>query len=142
IGGNAQALVAANQPAFDTLREVLFGCVPRQPCAAETSPGKNAILQQRSSIQLTKGGDGADLEGPLKIGSSLAENLLLEYANGVEGKKLGWGRLTQEKLLEVTRIRAAYVDLARETPYVARVRASNLVSHILRSLEQAVRGTT
>lgn len=141
IGGNPQALVAANLRAFYTLREVLFGCAPGHPCPAEMQPGKRAILQQRSSIQIVKGGRGADVEGPLKIGSSLAETLLLEYANGMEGRNLGWGRLTQDKLLEISKIRAAYVDLARETPYIARMQASNLLNHILRSMEQAARST-
>jgi 4-phytase/acid phosphatase len=40
------------------------------------------------------------------------------------------------------RIHAAYADLTRQTPYVARIQASNLLSHILRSMAQAVSGTT
>lgn len=141
VGADPQALVTANRPAFYTLREVLFDCAPRQRCLAEMQPGKRAVLQQRSSVQVTKSGHGADVEGPLKIGSSLGETLLLEYANGMAGNKLGWGRLTRDKLLEITRIRSAYVNLTRESPYIARVQASNLLSHILCSLEQAVRGS-
>jgi len=83
-----------------------------------------------------------DLRGPLRIGSTLAEDFLLEYVNGMEGKDLGWGRLDVGKLLEIMRLHAAYADLARQTPYVARLQASNLLSHILRSMEQAVKGSS
>ncbi len=40
------------------------------------------------------------------------------------------------------RIHEAYADLARQTPYVARIQASNLLNHILRSMAQAVSGAT
>ena len=59
----------------------------------------------------------------------------------MEGKDLGWGRLDAGKLMEVMRLHAAYAALARQTPYVARVQGSNLLSHILRSMEQALKGS-
>jgi 4-phytase/acid phosphatase len=142
IGENPSAFLANYRYAFDTLREVLFGCAPASPCPAEKKSGKQTLLDQPSRIETAKGGHAADILGPLKIGSNLAEALLLEYANGMEGKDLGWGRLTSAKLLEIMRIHAAYADLARQTPYVARIQASNLLSHILRSMEQVVSGTS
>ena len=57
----------------------------------------------------------------------------------MDDKDLGWGRLDVGKLMEIMRLHTAYADLARQTPYVARVQGSNLLSHILRSMEQAVR---
>jgi len=68
-------------------------------------------------------------------------DLQLEYANGMEGKDLGWGRLDTARLLEVMRLHAAYADLARQTPYVARIQGSNLLSHILHSMDQAAKGS-
>jgi 4-phytase/acid phosphatase len=62
---------------------------------------------------------------------------LLEYANGMTGKSLGWGRLDEGKLREIMSIHTAYADLFRRTPYLARVQGSNLLNHILKSLEQA-----
>jgi 4-phytase/acid phosphatase len=70
----------------------------------------------------------------------MVENLLLEYADGKNGKDLGWGRLDESKLNEVIAIHTAYADLARRTQYLAGVQGSNLLSHILRSMEQAVSG--
>lgn len=138
IGANPAALVAIYRHAFDTLREVLFGCAPDASCPAEDQPGKQSLLKQPSIIEAGQGDHAADLQGPLRTGSTLAEDFLLEYASGMSGQGLGWGRLDAAKLLEVMRIHAAYADLARQTPYTARVQASNLLTHVLRSIEQAL----
>jgi len=76
----------------------------------------------------------------LAIASTLSEDLLLEYADGMTGDKLGWGRLTAANLLEVMSLHTTYADLMRRTPYLARTRGSNLLNHILKSLEQAQAG--
>jgi 4-phytase/acid phosphatase len=122
VGGNAAALAGVYRHASDTLGEVL---------------GKQALLEMPASIQGTEDGL-ADIRGPLRTGSTLAENLLLEYAEGFTGKDLGWGRLDAGKLNEIMAIHTAYADLARRTPYLASVQGSNLLHHILLSLEQAV----
>ena len=142
IGDNPDALLATHRHAFDTLRQVLFSCSPDTTCPAEEQSGKEAILAQPSRIEAVKGSHPADILGPFKIGSNLAEALLLEYANGMEGKDLGWGRLTTTKLLEIMRIHAVYADLARQTPYIARIQASDLLYHIVRSMEQAISKTS
>jgi 4-phytase/acid phosphatase len=103
IGENPSAFIATYRYAFDTLREVLFGCAPSSPCPAEKESGKQTILDQPSRVETATGGHAADIQGPLKIGSNLSEALLLEYANGMEGRDLGWGRLTSVKLLEINR---------------------------------------
>jgi 4-phytase/acid phosphatase len=141
IGANPDALIRVYQPAFDTLRELLFGCPPGTSCPADGKPGKRSVLRETSLLEASRGDHAADLRGPLRIGSSLSEDFLLEYVNGMEGKDLGWGRLDAGKLLEIMRLHAAYADLARQTPYIARVQGSNLLSHILRSMEQAVKGS-
>jgi 4-phytase/acid phosphatase len=139
IGANPSALIRVYGQAFGTLREVLFGCAPATPCPPEEKPGKRSVLEQPPSVEDGKGDHAADLRGPLRIGSTLSEDLLLEYVNGMEDKVLGWGRLDAGKLLEVMRLHAAYADLARQTPYVARLQGSNLLSHVLHSMEQAVK---
>jgi 4-phytase/acid phosphatase len=138
IGANPTALVAIHRHGFDTLREVLFGCAADASCSAEDQPGKQSLLKQPSVVEAGKGDHAADLQGPLRTGSTLAEDFLLEYASGMEGNDLGWGRLSAAKLLEVMSIHAAYADLARQTPYIARLQASNLLSHVLRSMDQAL----
>ncbi len=85
-------------------------------------------------------GATVELQGPFSVGSTLSEDLLLEYAEGMRGGDLGWGRLTKENLDRVLGLHGVYTDLMRRTPYLARVRGSNLLFHILRSLEQAASG--
>jgi 4-phytase/acid phosphatase len=49
-------------------------------------------------------------------------------------------RTTRENLDRVLEIHAVYADLMRRTPYLARARGSNLLAHVLQSLEQAEAG--
>jgi len=122
IGGNPTALAGVYRHAFETLEGIL---------------GKPALLAMPASLQGTEDGL-ADIRGPLRTASTLAENLLLEYAEGMTAKNLGWGRLDAAKLTEIMAIHTAYADLARRTPYLASVQGSNLLEHILLSVEQAV----
>jgi 4-phytase/acid phosphatase len=110
--------------AFQTLSEVL---------------GKQSLLALPASVQATSDGL-SDIRGPLRTGSTLSENLQLEYAEGMTGKDLGWGRLDASRLHEIMAIHTAYADLARRTPYLASVQGSNLLDHILLSMDQAVSG--
>jgi 4-phytase / acid phosphatase len=140
IGGNPDALVQVYRSAFDTLREMLFGCAPTVACPAEEKAGKRPVVKELSSLEAGKGDHSADLRGPLRIGSTLSEDFLLEYLNGMDGNDLAWGRLDTSKLMDIMRLHAAYANLARQTQYIARVQGSNLLSHILHSMEQAVNG--
>lgn len=139
IGDHPEALASTLNHAFLTLREILFGCAADGPCAAEKQPGKQALLSLPASVVGSEDGL-ADIRGPIRTGSTMAENLLLEYSDGKSGKDLGWGRLDESKLNEVMAIHTAYADLARRTQYLASVQGSNLLSHILRSMEQAASG--
>ena len=80
------------------------------------------------------------MTGPLRLASTFSENLLLEYANGMQGRQLGWGRLNAANLLQVLSLHTAYADLMRRTPQLARTRGSYLLTAILRSLEQSISG--
>jgi 4-phytase/acid phosphatase len=124
IGANPTALADVYAHAFQSLSEVL---------------GKQSLTVLPASVQATSDGL-ADIRGPLRTGSTLTENLLLEYAEGMTGKDLGWGRLDAARLHEIMAIHAAYADLARRTPYLASVQGSNLLNHILLSMEQAISG--
>lgn len=123
IGPDPQNLVAEHRAALDILQSILKGSV-------DGPVPIGAVLK----------GGSVDLTGPFTTGSTFSENLLLEYANGMEGTSLGWGRLTRENLERVLEIHALYADLMRRTPYLARARGSNLLAHVRRSLEQAMTG--
>ena len=89
------------------------------------------ILSSRSAAQQVE---------TLNTASTLTENLLLEYTNGFEGKDLGWGRLNERNLLQVLKLHTVYADLMRRTPALARARGGTLLSRILASIDQSVKG--
>lgn len=130
LGGHPEDLVDAYRPAFEELQRILVG------------GGKAAkrVTDAPVSVVTGNGDHLADITGGLRTASTLTESLLLEYAEGRSGAGLGWGRLTAGNLRQVLTLHAAYADLARRTPYLARTRGSNLLLHVLASLEQAASG--
>jgi 4-phytase / acid phosphatase len=123
IGPDPKKLVAEHRAALETLQSILGREMPGPETVGASAKGR--------SLEIT---------GPLTIGSTFSECLLLEYANGFEGPSLGWGRLTRKNLDRVMEIHALYADLARRTSYIARARGSDLLFHLLNSLDQAVTG--
>jgi 4-phytase/acid phosphatase len=79
-----------------------------------------------------------DLKSPLGTAATMAENLLLEYTEGMDKAQVGWGHVDMNKLRELLQLHTASADIERRTSYIARVQSSNLISHILNSVQQAV----
>jgi 4-phytase / acid phosphatase len=129
IGGDPAALFELYRPEFDELARVVGG-----------GASKQAWLREPIAVSSGKEDGLADITGPLRTASTLSEVFLLEYANGMNGKDLAWGRLDLAGVRRLMRLHEAYAELARRTPYVARARGSNLLSHILNSLHQAASG--
>jgi 4-phytase/acid phosphatase len=68
------------------------------------------------------------IEGPLSIGATLSENLLLEYAEGLPDKDVGWGRAASPaKITAVMPLHEMEADLTRTTPLLA-ARNGNLLA--------------
>jgi 4-phytase/acid phosphatase len=70
----------------------------------------------------------------------MAENLLLEYTEGMDVSQVGWGRVDANKLRELVQLHTANAELERRTSYIARAGSSNLLQHTLNSMEQAMSG--
>jgi 4-phytase/acid phosphatase len=140
IGANPAPLLDAYRPAFETMQQVLLGCTPGDKCPPEGTSVKQSLLELTTSVTEGKGDHLVELTGPLSTAATLAEDFLLEYTNGMADKTLGWGRLTESNLRQMMSLHAVYSDLARRTPYLARSNSSNLLSHILKAMEQAVAG--
>ncbi len=115
---------------FDLLERVLVSTTAEAPKPVAFAE-EVAVTESDQSVELT---------GSVAAASTLGEDLLLEYANGWSGAQLGWGRLTVADLRRILELHAAYGDLTRRTPYLARAAGSNLLAHILRSMEQAATG--
>jgi len=130
LGDNPQHFLDSHRAAFEVLQFVLE--------ERGSAPKKLFDLPEEISVSAT--GKSVQLHGPLSLASTLSENLLLEYVEGMQGKDLGWGRLNANNLLRILELHAVYADLTRRTPYLARARGSNLLDHILLSMEQAASG--
>jgi len=140
IGGNPGALLDLYRPALETMQQVLIGCQLGTRCPPEGKTVKQSLFALPASVGPGNGDHLAELSGPLRIASTLAEDFLLEYTNGMADKEVGWGRVDESNLREMMSLHVAYSDLLRRTPYIARAQASNLVSHILKTMEQAITG--
>lgn len=83
------------------------------------------------------GGDnkvtGMRLEGPLNLGSTLSEVMLLEYGQGMPA---GWGRANKPTIATALNLHNLYSDVVRRNPYLASRRGSHLMRAILNTLEE------
>jgi len=66
----------------------------------------------------------------------------LEYAEGMPMRDVGWGRVSRPTLTQLLELHSLYFDFTQRTFYPAQVQASNLASHLLQTLEQAVSNRT
>jgi 4-phytase/acid phosphatase len=137
IGNNPAGLVEAYRPQLQALEDVLTGCTAGATCAGSPAPQKS-LFSIPSSIAPGTGDHLVDLKSPLGTAATMAENLLLEYTEGMEENQVGWGRVDLNKLRELMQLHTESSDLERRTSYIARAQAANMLSHILDSMRQAV----
>jgi 4-phytase/acid phosphatase len=126
IGNNPSGLVEAYRPQLQALEEVLAG----------GTPPKVSLFDIPSSIAPGKGDHLVDLRSPLGTAATMAENLLLEYADGMA--QVGWGRVDEPKLRGLMQLHTANADLERWTPYIARAQSAPMLGAILGSMQQVV----
>ncbi len=138
IGGNPQSLTEAYRLQLTALETVLHGCNLGPNCTNAAQPPPQSIFDIPSSIAIGKGGHLVELHTPLGVASTMAENMLLEYADGMATSNVGWGRVDLQKLRDLLQLHTVNEDIAARTKYVAQVESSNLLFHVLQSMEQAV----
>lgn len=100
------------------------------PRACDGGPG----VCLSGADEATANAKGIKLDGPLGTGASLAEDLLLEYENGLPAAQVGWGRMGRADLDVVLAAHVRSSDLTRRSPYVARRRAAPLARFVLDAL--------
>jgi 4-phytase / acid phosphatase len=133
MGSDPAALLPAYEMQFRLMQQVMFACAG-EPCAVK---GKTRLIDIPASLQQGSGDRLVQLNGPLAVGATLAVNLQFEYMEGMPYRDVGWGRVDEAKMRSLMAIHAAETDLLQRTPYIARAQASNLLAHILYTLEQA-----
>jgi 4-phytase / acid phosphatase len=136
IGGDANNLTEAYRLQLSALDQVLGGC--GHASAAEQK--RTSLFNIPASLAPGKDDHPTELRGPLNTTSSLSENLLLEYTQGMPAADVGWGCVDGQTLRNLMQLHTAAAEFALRTPVVARMYASNLLSAILKALEQSATG--
>ena len=120
-GSDLSALRAAYADAISSVEYVTRRPIPDGALAIEPGAGEDLVR----------------IEGPFDRAQEIAEILQMEYANGFPMSQVGWGRATLPQIVAMSRVRPLYYELTQRAPYVASVKGSNLLSHVLATLEQA-----
>jgi 4-phytase/acid phosphatase len=138
IGGNPEGLSEAYRPQLAALEQVLKACSPSTNCTNTATP--KSIFDIPSSLATGKGSHLVELRTPLGTAATMAENILLEYAEGMDAANVGWGQVDIHKLRELMQLHTANIDIAQRPSYIAGIQSSNLLFHVLESMEQAAAG--
>lgn len=134
IGGDPNNLTEAYHAQLAALERVLDGC-GRAP--ADT---RDPISLFDIPAMIAARGKKVEMRGPLETASSLTENLLLEYTDGMPDAEVGWGCVDGATLRSLMQLHSADEDISDRTPAVARIGVSNLLDAILMAMEQHVTG--
>lgn len=133
IGGDPNNLTTIYHARLAELDAILAKC--GEP---EASTQKRvSILEIPAKLSISKGDHPAELRGPINTASTLAENLLLEYTQGMASSNVGWGCVNSDNLRPLLELHTAASDFTQRTTVIAQLQASNLLDHIRRSIQQA-----
>ena len=139
LGNTPQSLSTAYSAELALLRSVLFN-YPLGQTPLATPPGKIDV----TAIPITVGPGNSSLPvnlGGLTVIATALDPFVMEYADGdLPLSDVAWGQLNEASISQVFRMYDRLLDLEFRTPYLAGVQASNLVSHITRSLVQVATG--
>jgi 4-phytase/acid phosphatase len=136
IGGDANNLTGVYRTQITALDKILANC--GNPIAREAK--RISLLEIPAKLAPGRNNQQAQLGGPLNTASTLTENILLEYTQGMNASNVGWGCVDGENLRTLMELHTAASDFTRRTTVIARTDASNLLDHIRRAIEQSVTG--
>ena len=137
IGGDPEGLTAAYRTQLTALEKVLEECPQTAVCNAQKP---HSLFEISGALAPGKSDHIADLRSPLGLASTITENFLLEYSEGMDAAQVGWGRVNLETLRGLLQLHVAQEDLTGRTSAIARPQASNLLHHLLQSIDQAADG--
>ena len=136
IGGDPARLAETYRTQLGMLDDILARC----GTAASGSQKRVSLFDIPATLTPGTGGHVAELRGPLNTASTLVENLLLEYTEGMDASRVGWGCVDGTALRSLIQLHTAATDITERTPLMAQIGASNLLAHIDDAMEQAVTG--
>jgi len=136
IGGDPNNLTTIYHARLAELDAILAKC--GDPDA--TTQKRVSILEIPAKLSISKGDHPAELRGPINTASTLAENFLLEYTQGMDASSVGWGCVNSGNIRSLLELHTAASDFTQRTSVIAQLQASNLLDHIRRSIQQAATG--
>ena len=135
IGNDPQSVAATHRAQLAELDHVLATCG-----AATVAQARTSIFDVPASVDHGDDDHLVTMRGPLNTASTLSENILLEYVEGMPAADVGWGCVDGTKLRELIDLHTKASDLTQRTPEVAVPQAAALLRVIERSIQQAVTG--
>jgi 4-phytase / acid phosphatase len=134
IGGNPANLAEAYRPQLKALDNILATCGKAAPSPLK----RTSLFDIPATLDPGSGEHVVELRSPLNTASTLVENFLLEYTEGMDASNVGWGCVDSEKLQSLMVLHTAATDFTERTTIIAQIGASNLLAHIDDAMEQAV----
>ncbi|MGL0787838.1 histidine-type phosphatase [Xanthomonas translucens] len=122
---------AATRARLRALQRVLSGC-QGAACPAQVPGQDTPRLDDPQRLD-----DPAQAAKLLKTAGSLAENLMLEYAQGLPLAQVAWGRADAAALQRLIGLHNAAFDHSKRALPAARAGGSNLLAHLLATLQAA-----
>jgi 4-phytase/acid phosphatase len=113
-------------PAMAELQRVLLGCNDDACLAAAQANGKQTLLEKGNAKAI-------------KTAGSLSENIMLSYVQGMPSGDVGWGRADLPTLGRLITLHNAEFGLTKKSLPAATRAGSNLMAHILATLNSAAR---
>ena len=111
-------------------------CCAASVCQKTVQKESCTLADRPSALSPTADGRNVDWTGPMGEAATIAQVLLLEYANGFPPEQVGWGRAaTADAVVRLSELRKIKYEYQERLPYIARRGASNLLQQILLALE-------
>ncbi len=128
-------VVADNRAALDLFGTVA-GCCSRAVCEDAGRHAGCTLAGIPSALDATKKGARPKLTGPLAIGNTGTETILLEYLEGMPMKDVGWGRVSPRDIGVMLSVRPnGRFRILNRTHYIASRRAALLMKRMLAALQ-------
>jgi 4-phytase/acid phosphatase len=142
IYNHGAALTSAYSGEYSLIRSVLFDySLDTQPPPitpdGKTDVTSGAIPLSANSVLYT---GGVINIGGLAGALDACDPFVMQYADGFPLDQVAWGSLSLDALSQQTRLTNLSFSIELLSPYLNQLQSSNLASHVLRTMEQAVKG--
>ncbi len=139
--GSGAAVQSAYSAELGLIHNVLYppGTQPTSG-AAQGSIDPTSLLIAFTNYPSVQNAGAAVNFGNLNFTCAAIDPFVMQYAGGVSLEEVAWGRLSPDALSQETRLTTLEIDMAMRPPYVCRAQSSNAGAHVLRSMNQALRG--